>query len=259
MNLSLIVSTSNRPEPLAKVLRGVALQTRWPDEILISDDASEPATRALVEGWGREAKAPVRYVAHPHQGFRKTIILNETIKASTGEYLVLLDGDCVPHRRFIADHLRLAERGYWVQGRRSFVEEAFVNEFEPGRTPVWRWLLMGRMSGAFKSLRWPVPIVRRDSEQRGIIGCNMGLWRDDIEAINGFDEAYLGWGAEDSDLGSRLYHLGRPRKFVYGRAVVYHLNHPSVPRDRAADNFARLAETLRLRRVRCEHGLARHL
>jgi hypothetical protein len=169
---------------------------------------------------------------------------------------VFLDGDCVPQRRFIADHERLAEQGFWVQGRRCFVKEEFVPEFEADRTSVWRWLLGGRITGGFKALRLPAPIVRRSAEQRGIIGCNMGFWKNDLFAVNGFDESFVGWGGEDSDLGSRLYHLGRLRKFVYGRAIVYHLNHPPVSRDKFRENSARLQETLRSRRIRCEQGLA---
>src|ERR1051326_4197944 len=73
-----------------------------------------------------------------------------------------------------------------------------------------------------------------------------------------FDEAYIGWGGEDSDIGSRLYHLGRPRKFVYGRAIVYHLNHPPLSREKFQNNTAKLEETLRSRRIRCEQGLSQH-
>src|ERR1035441_9283207 len=62
--------------------------------------------------------------------------------------------------------------------------------------------------------RYPIPAS--DTQQRGIIGCNMAFWREDIVAVNGFDEDYTGWGTgEDSDIGTRLDHLGRRRKFLY--------------------------------------------
>jgi glycosyltransferase involved in cell wall biosynthesis len=258
MKLSLIINTHDQPAALGKVLRGVNLQTRLPDEVLIADDGSEEPTRRLIEEWRRKAKTPVQHVWHAHEGFRRTVILNKAINAAHNDYLVFLDGDCVPHRDFVGDHLRLAEKGFWVQGRRCFVKKPFVADFEAERTPVWQWLLAGRISGVFKGIHLPVPLVRRGTQQRGIIGCNMAFWRDDLVAVNGFDESFTGWGGEDSDLGSRLYHLGRPRKFVHGHAIVFHLNHPAVSRDRASDNFARLAETLRSRKIRCEQGLAQH-
>lgn len=120
-------------------------------------------------------------------------------------------------------------------------------------------MLTGKIIGAAKGVRWPVPIIRRDTKQRGIIGCNMAFWRDDLVAVNGFDEDYTGWGTgEDSDIGTRLYHLGRQRKFVYGRAIVFHLNHPPAPRGHHAASVERLAETIASRKIRCEHGLDRH-
>lgn len=256
MTISLIINTYDRPDALAKVLSGVAQQSRWPDEIVIADDGSKEETRQLIDGWRSSSKVSVKHVWQPHLEFRRTVILNKSIRVATSDYIVFLDGDCVPQRKFIADHERLAEQGFWVQGRRCFVKEEFVPEFEADRTSVWRWLLGGRITGGFKALRLPTPIVRRSAEQRGIIGCNMGFWKNDLFAVNGFDESFVGWGGEDSDLGSRLYHLGRLRKFVYGRAIVYHLNHPPVSRDKFRENSARLQETLRSRRIRCEQGLA---
>jgi hypothetical protein len=88
----------------------------------------------------------------------------------------------------------------------------------------------------------------------------MGFWREDLVAVNGFDEDYTGWGVgEDSDIATRLYHLGRRRKFVYGRAITFHLNHSQAPRDHYSGSLARLAETIASGKIRCEHGLNRHL
>lgn len=258
MTVSLIISTYNRPEALAKVLAGVARQTHSPSQILIADDGSAEPTRNLIEKWKSESGIAVRHIWHPDEGFRKTLILNKAIRAAEGEYIVFLDGDCVPHEKFIADHEALVEKGFWVQGRRSFVKSEYVENFDPS-TSVLLWLMMGRMSGLFKAIRFPSPIIRRGTEQRGLIGCNMGIWREDLVAVNGFDESYIGWGGEDSDIGSRLYHLGRPRKFVYGHAIVYHLDHPTLSRDSYGRNRAKLEQTLRSKRIRCDQGLAEHV
>jgi glycosyltransferase involved in cell wall biosynthesis len=258
--ISLIISTYEKPGPLDQVLRGLARQTEMPGEILVADDGSSAATRDLIGSWQKKLPAPVRHVWHEDIGFRKTIILNKSLAAATGAYIVLLDGDCVPHDRFVADHASLAERNFWVQGRRCFVREQFAAEFSPGATPILRWMLGGRMTGCAKGIRLPWPLVRRNTGQRGIIGCNMGFWRDDLLAVNGFDEEYTGWGiGEDSDVGTRLYHLGRPRKFVYGHAVVYHLDHPLLGRAHVEASQRRLAETICSGKIRCERGVAQYL
>ena len=126
MKLSLLISTYNRPEALAKSLAGVTLQSRAPAEVLIADDGSKQPTRDLVLAWARSQSFPVKHVWHEDDGFRKTVILNQAVLAAGGDYLVFTDGDCVPHPKFVADHAALAEKGFWVQGRRCFVGERFV-------------------------------------------------------------------------------------------------------------------------------------
>jgi len=258
--ISLIISTYEKPGALDQVLRGVKRQTDMPGEILIADDGSGPATSDLVAQWQQKLSTPVRHVWHEDVGFRKTVILNKALAAATGNYIVLLDGDCVPHQRFMADHAELAEPIFWVQGRRCFVAEKFAAAFSPESTPVFAWMLNGRITGMAKGLRLPFPIIRRNTAQRGIIGCNMGFWRKDLIDVNGFDEEYSGWGiGEDSDVGTRLYHLGRPRKFVYGRAVVYHLNHPMLGRAHVEASHQRLAETIASGKIRCARGVDQYL
>src|SRR5437899_7053916 len=137
MTVSLIISTYHRPEALAKVLAGVSRQTRWPGEILIADDGSARPTRGLIEKWKNQSQAAVHHIWHADAGFRKTIILNKAIKEARNEYIVFLDGDCVPHAQFIADHEILAEKGFWVQGRRCFVKSDYVEEFDPATTSIW--------------------------------------------------------------------------------------------------------------------------
>ena len=258
MKLSLIIAAYNQCGPLGKIFQALAQQTSQPDEILIADDGSTDGTGELIAAWSEKLSMPVRHLWQPDEGFRKLVILNRAIAAATGEYLVFTDGDCVPHRQFIADHRALAEKGFFVQGRRCFVREPFVEEFSPGKTLAWA--LMGKISRPSKSLRLPFPLIFRNQKQRGILGCNMAHWRDDVVAVNGFDESYQGRGmGADSDLGSRLYNLGRQRKFVYGRALVFHLDHPIAPRPHFVANRARLDEVLRSGKTRCEHGLDQHL
>jgi len=256
--VSLIVSTYERPGALEQVLQGVQRQSHAPLEILIADDGSGPSTRALIGQWQTRLAVPARHLWQPDQGFRKTLILNQAIAAAKGGYIVLLDGDCVPHGKFIADHAALAEKNFWVQGRRCFVKEKFAAAFSAA-APLCRWMLAGRITGLAKAVRLPFPLVRRNNGQRGILGCNMGIWREDLLAVNGFDEEYTGWGKEDSDLGTRLYHLGRPRKFVHGRAIVYHLNHPALSRANFQAGAQRLAETIRSGKIRCERGIEPYL
>ena len=259
--MSLVISTYNHVRPLELCLAGFRNQTAAPMEILIADDGSTPPTKDLVARLAASLPCPVHHLWHEDKGFRKNTILNHCLAAAKGDYLVLTDADCIPHPRFIEDHSALAEQGFWVQGRRSYLNSAASASVRAGAPiPSLRLLLAGRLTGAAKAFRLPFPIIQRDTAQRGIIGCNMAMWKKDLLDVNGWDEEYEGWGlGEDSDIGSRLYHLGRPRKFVYGRAVLYHLHHPILSRDHVPKSQSRLEETLRTKKVRCDKGVKQYL
>lgn len=255
--ITLVLNTYENPLALRKVLQALSNQTDESAEVIVADDGSGLTTAEVVDSFA--GKIRIKHCRQDHEGFRRSVILNKAIAQATGDYLVFLDGDSVPAREFIADHAALAERGCWVQGRRAFVDEACTGAFEPSCAHVFSLALRGKFSGFLKAIRLPMPLVKRGREQRGILGCNLGIWRDDLVAVNGYDETFTGWGREDADLGNRLYHLGRDRKFVYGRAIIYHLNHPVVSRDRLNTNQSLLEETLREKRVRARKGLDQYL
>jgi len=255
--ISLILSTFNQPFALDKILAALAEQSISPFEIIVADDGSDAETKAVVQKWVDLGLFPLRHVWQENKGFRKSRILNRAILETQKDYVVFLDGDCLPHRRFVEDHGLLAEKNHWVQGRRCFVDISAVPTFSPGFFTLGLGLLTGKISGFAKAFRLPWTLVRRNQSVEGILGCNLGIWKEDLLAVNGFDEAYEGWGKEDSDLGVRLYHLGRHRKLVHGKAILYHLNHPVISRRELSENAERLRETIRSGKVRCEQGLDR--
>ncbi len=259
-SIGLVINTYNAPERLDAVLRWLAAGSKRPDEILVADDGSTDTTRDLVASWRH--KMPLWRLKHIWQedsGYRRSRILNMAIAQSGADYLIFIDGDCLPFRHFISDHHKLAERGAFVQGRRCFVPQSNVANLLAGKTTIMRLLLSHQLDGAFKAIRWPMPVIKRNQKLHGILGCNLGIWRDDLLTVNGFDESFEGWGVEDSDLAARLYHHGLVRKFVYGRGQLAHLDHDELPRDRYDANKQKLQETLDAKRVRCSMGLDQHL
>ena len=65
-----------------------------------------------------ETNIPLQHLTQEDKGFRKNIALNRAIKASTSEHLIFIDGDCVPHPKFIAAHQAYTQTGYACTGRR---------------------------------------------------------------------------------------------------------------------------------------------
>lgn len=69
-----------------------------------------------------------------------------------------------------------------------------------------------------------------------VISCHFSIRVSTFLAINGFDEAYEGYGCEDDDLGRRAHKSGL--KYSTGAAYIkaYHLHHPSQAAGNWEDN-----------------------
>jgi glycosyltransferase involved in cell wall biosynthesis len=260
MKVSLIISTYNQPDALAKVLQGLTRQTRWPNEILVADDGSTEATRRLVDQWQSQARCPVRHVWHADEGFRKTVILNKAVQATSGDYLIFLDGDCVPHWDFIADHCAAATPDAFIQGHRVLVGQKAATWFGRRELAVDRRcaLWQGQISGWKNAYRWPWPFISEKNRVQGIRGCNFSLWRKDMLRVNGYNEAITGWGREDAEFAARLMNAGVRRLDLRGRALCFHLWHPPASRIQLPANDELLEKAVREKIARCEHGLDRH-
>jgi glycosyltransferase involved in cell wall biosynthesis len=255
--VDLIISAYNNASSVRQIISLIQEGTHRPSSIHITDDGSNSQNRKIIENQLNRTGTPSFYHWHNDRGFRKSKILNQGILNCKSEYIVFLDGDCLPHRHFVSDHLVIAEKGNFVQGRRCFIHQDKVACLLDGKTSLTRLMLSGKVRGLLKSIRLPIPYIKRNKTMYGLLGCNLGAWRDDLLKVNGFDEDYEGWGREDSDLCARFYNLGLMRKMVYGRALVYHLNHTENEREGLKRNDKLLRETLDERKTRCTNGITK--
>jgi glycosyltransferase involved in cell wall biosynthesis len=257
----LIINTYNAPDYLDRVLNAVSRQRARPEEVLLADDGSGPETRQVFAAWAARQNLRAEHVWHKNEGFRRSRILNQAIAKAKSNYLVFLDGDTIPHPQFIADHSRIARPGYFVQGHRALVKENAarwfgLGEFAPDRRKA---LLGGQLNGWRHSFHWPRPLTRARQDLRGIRGCNLAMWRADLVRVNGYNEAFVGWGREDSELAVRLINHGVRRLDVRGWALCYHLWHPPASREGLQYNDELLAKARDSRATRCEQGLTQYL
>ena len=261
MRISLVINTFDQPDYLARVLAAVARQRVPPDEVLLADDGSGRPTNELFSDWSVQQKFRAAHVWQPHEDFRRACILNEAIALAKGDYLVFLDGDTVPHPHFIADHGAAGRPGFFVQGHRALIEQKAAAWFGKDHFPAdrRRAVLQNQISGLKNSFRWPFAVHKNKPHLRGIRGCNLAIWRDDLLRVNGYNEDFAGWGREDSELAARLFNAGIQRLDLRGRALCFHLWHPPASRANLAVNDRLLEKTIREKIARCEHGLDRHL
>ena len=261
LRLSLLISTYNWPEALALVLASVRAQRVLPDEVVIADDGSREPTAELIAREARTFPVPLVHVWHEDTGFRLAAIRNRAIAAATGTYVLQIDGDILLHPEFIAAHRDFARPGHWVQGSRALLGEAVTQRLLAGASialgPFMRDL--NHRPNAVHA-PWLAPWVRgpRDPMTR-VRGTHMAFWRDDLLRINGYDEMIEGWGREDSELATRLDHLGVRRRNLKFAAVAYHLWHPQANFDAIERNHERLLRTRRERLTWAARGLDQYL
>jgi glycosyltransferase involved in cell wall biosynthesis len=259
--IALIISTADQPDYLSRVLRALEAQSIAPAEVLLADDGSGPETGKLFESWADGKGFETKHFWQEKAGFRKARILNEAIANARSEYVVFLDGDTIPHPEFIADHSRMTRPASFVQGHRTLIKEraavwfGLQNFEEDRRRAFWQ----GQLGGWKFAFRWPRPLIRTRQDLRGVRGCNLGVWRADLVQVNGYNEAFVGWGREDSELAVRLMNSGIRRRDVRGWGLCYHLWHPPASRSGLGANDELLAEALGTRARRCVLGLNQHL
>lgn len=259
--VAFIISTFNQPDYLARLLAAVSRQSAAPNEVFVADDGSGDETRAVFERWAGAQSFRAEHLWQQHEGFRKARILNQAIARARGDYLVFLDGDTLPHPRYLADHQALATPGFFVQGHRALIEQRAAAWFgqDDFASDRFRALRTGQLSGWKHAFRWPRPLRNIRADLRGVRGCNIGIWRNDLMRINGYNEAFVGWGREDSELVVRLMNAGVQRLDVRGWALCYHLWHPPASRGNLNVNDELLLRAQRDGETRCEHGLNQHL
>ncbi|HEX5307262.1 MAG TPA: glycosyltransferase [Dyella sp.] len=261
MRISVAVITYNWPQALALVLRALAVQSELPFEVIVTDDGSRDDTRALLHEIARDYPVRLVHLWQPDDGARMSRARNRAIAAAQGDYVILLDGDMVAERHFIADHRAFARPGCFVQGSRVLTNEALAADMLHRQRTGLGFFERG-IERRRHTLRipWLARLYARAGQrQRGIKSCNMGFWRDDLIRLNGFNETMTGWGREDTELVTRAFHAGLLRRDVRFSALAFHLWHRT--RNNLVDNpnDRVLASTRASGATRCADGLDRHL
>ena len=265
---AVVISTYNRPKALDLVLKGLSEQVRRANQIVIGDDGSGSETRDVIERC-LQSGLPIEHCWHEDQGYRKTVIMNQAFSRVRQDLTIFLDGDCIPSRNFVADHLRLWEPGVILAGPRILASETFTKKLEDRSERRSNWQAMTtaiplKLSGAINRL---APLLRlpngawrlaKPAKWELVRGCNFSVGTKDVWACDGFEESLYGWGPDDSDLAVRLINLGVKVKTGRFACPVLHLWHKEESRHGLEKNRTYLQSAISERRIRAVTGLSSH-
>jgi glycosyltransferase involved in cell wall biosynthesis len=190
--ITVIVCAHNEARFLASCLHSLLAQTRPPDELLVINNASTDATRAVAQ------QIPnVRVVDEPRKGL---VVARETgRRASRGSILVYVDADCrAPltwleriERHFARDNDLIALSGPyryydWDRWGRLLIR-AYDFTLAPATLVLVKYIL--RLGTIF-------------------YGGNFAVRRSALDWIGGFDTS-IDFHGEDTNLGRRLFKVGK--------------------------------------------------
>jgi len=121
MDLSIIITTYNWHEALKVVLKSVVEQTVRSIEIIVADDGSEPTTARTVREVLESSDLPWIHVRQEDSGIPQARVKNLGVSYSRSPYLVFIGHDVVLHPNFFANHINMAENGFFARKAHLFI------------------------------------------------------------------------------------------------------------------------------------------
>ena len=260
ITVSLCISTYNRHAALQLCLESVLNQSRMPDEILVGDDGSTDETRKLVGSYIPKFKIPLIHLWQPDDGFRLASVRNVCFREAKGTYVIQIDGDTILEKRFIEDHILFSRKKTFLSGSRSLINEPATKTLEQEGALNWD-LLNRNLTKQYNAIRF-IPLAqfiyymhRGDRQAKHVLGSNMSFWKEDLISVNGYNEDFKGWGAEDQDIAIRLLHAGVGMRFLKYAGVTYHLHHMKASDSNFLSNFRTLSKTKETQLTFVEKGI----
>lgn len=257
MKASVIVTLYKNLPFLDLIFQSLKLQTEQNFELIVAEDDNAPETLVFLEEQRKKYTFPILHCTQSNDGFRKNRILNKAVLLANAEYLILIDGDCVLHPKFIAEHLKAAKPNQTIIGRRLMLSESLTN-LALKQNSIEYFTLFNFIKYNCKKIDCAMYLPFLSSNRKeGIWGCNWSLNKNQILAINGFDEDYVKAGiGEDTDIEWRLRESGSRFVSVKFKAIQYHLHHKANYSDVEVNhNINILNNKKKEKHIICRNGL----
>ena len=240
---TVIAAFYNKIDYLRLVLAGFERQSEKDFELIVADDGSKQEIVKELESLSKKISFPLIHIWQEDKGFRKNKILNKAITTAKSNYIIFIDADCIPHFRFVEEHISYSEKGSCLTGRRVNLSQKYTQILSPQKVreglieknnfALIKDSLFGESFYVEKGFYFKSRLLRKifNKKKRGLLGCNFSLYKEDMLNINGFDERYEAPSiGEDSDVQFRLELNGIKIISLNHIAVQYHLYHQLLER-----------------------------
>ncbi|WP_440933639.1 glycosyltransferase [Candidatus Pelagibacter sp.] len=214
--ISVVIPTYNRPKYLNKILYKLVKST-IPSEILICDGGSNISSKSQIK------QIINKYYSHNIKYFdigynNHSAKRNKGIKNSNSKYIVLLDDDCIPEKKFLEKYYSLLEKN-------KFKKYCFCGSVVYPNNILKKNFIKFRQSRHFV-INQKENFLENYLHPRNIVTMNMAFKKKIIiDKKIFFYEKFNIYGFEDYEFGYRLKE--NDVKFVASYPLVYHYDERS--------------------------------
>ena len=193
IEVSIIITIYNKFDFLELVLAGFEIQSFKNFEIILADDGSSPDVVEKIKNRIAKSSIPITHVWHEDEGWRKNIILNKAILKSNSGYLIFVDGDCIPHKHFVKEHVFNKQNNVVLAGRRLYLSKRItllLTEEKVRKGLLYNYFfiysvilrIFGHGNHIENGLYIKSKLIRRfiNRKERGIKGSNFSIHKSDI-------------------------------------------------------------------------------
>ena len=204
MRYSIIIPVYNRPDEADELLQSLTRQSFKDFEVIIVEDGSSVPCKDVAERY--QNILDIRYYAKPNSGPGQT--RNYGAERSRGEYLIILDSDCIlPEGYFAAVEEELQKAPADAFGGPDRAHVSFTDIQKAINYSMTSFFTTGGIRGGKKKMDKFYPR-----------SFNMGVRREVYETLGGFSRMRFG---EDIDFSIRIFKGGYACRLFPG-AWVYH-------------------------------------
>ncbi len=204
MKYSFLIPVYNRPDEVDELLQSLTLQTINDFEVVVVDDGSAIPCADVVEKYA--GKLDIHYYEKPNSGPGQT--RNYAAQRSRGEYLIILDSDCILPSTYLQEvENELNREPADAFGGPDRAHTSFTNIQKAINYSMTSFFTTGGIRGGKKKMDKFYPR-----------SFNMGVRSDAYRQLQGFSAMRFG---EDIDFSIRIFKQGY-RCRLFPDAWVYH-------------------------------------
>ena len=275
MKVSLIIAVYKDIEALDLIIEALKLQTYKNFEVIIVEDNNSDKMKNYIS---TITDLDVKHTSQIDNGIQKMRSLNNGIIKSSGEYLIFIDGDCIPYTNFIESYITIAQEGHVSSGRRVNIGPKYAKKLRNKELTAYKleknflWYFLSIYNDAierhseegfwFDPKSWfYTTFLKERNQNTNILGCNYACYKKDMIKINGYDEGYGETAVgDDTDIQWRFEEIGLKMKSARNIANIFHLYH-----DRGFRNvipwekeYNQMLENKKNKKYFCDKGLDKH-